>query len=218
MKKLSISIREKASKLRRLGYSIEEIAIRLNIAKSTSSIWVRGVNLDKKALDRIESRKLLGYRKAALHWSEKLRKKENNNSCLAQRVVSNISRDLNHGKLYCALLYWCEGGKGEKEGLKFSNSDPALIKTFLKLFRSCFSIKNEKIRLLMHLHNYHDEQKQKIFWSKITGIPKRHFYKTFIKASSKIRIKKNYPGCITIYYNDRSIAREIRAIYKVFSK
>ena len=218
MKKLPINIKEKALRLRHLGYSIEEISAKLKIAKSTSCLWVRDVELNKKAIDRIKVRKLLGYRKAALHWHKKLEKERTNNFLSAQKVVGNIKKDLDHNKLYCALLYWCEGGKGEGEGLKFSNSDPVLVKTFLRLFRSSFSIENEKIRALMHLHNYHNEQKQKVFWSQITGIPEKHFYKTFSKANTKIRNKENYQGCVTIYYNERSIAREVRSIYEAFSK
>lgn len=218
MNKLPIIIKEKALKLRQLGYSIDEISTKLNIAKSTSSVWVRGSMLNEKALERLEGRKLLGYRKASLHWVEKLDKQKSRNLFLAEKVVNNVRKDLYHNKLYCALLYWCEGGKGEAEGLKFSNSDPILVKTFLDLFRESFPIKREKLRALMHLHSYHDERTQKKFWSRVTNIPENHFYKTFLKSNTKIRTKENYPGCITIYYNNRSVAREVRAVYEAFSK
>ena len=218
MEKLPAQIKEKALKLRHAGYSVEEISTQLNIAKSTSSLWVRGIKLSKTALKRLEGRKLLGYRKATSYWREKLRNQKSRNLFLAKEVVNNINRDLYHNKLYCALLYWCEGGKGEAEGLKFSNSDPILVKTFLDLFIASFSVEQAKIKALMHLHNYHNEAKQKKFWSRITKIPENNFYKTFLKSNTKTRIKENYPGCITIYYNDRSVAREVRAIYEAFSK
>jgi len=169
-------------------------------------------------VERLNGRRLLGYRKAALRWVEKLEKQKSRNLFLAKKVVNNIKRDLYHNKLYCALLYWCEGGKGETEGLKFSNSDPILVETFLNLFRASFPIKKEKLRALMHLHSYHNEREQRSFWSRITNIPEDNFYKTFLKPNTKVRTKENYQGCITVYYNDRSVAREVRSIYEVFSK
>ena len=218
MDRLSISTKEEALKLRAQGYSVEEISKKLNIAKSTSSVLTRGIKLNKKAVGRIEKRKLFGYRKAALRWKEKRKKQNAKNLFLAKEVASNIKRDKFHNKIYCSLLYWCEGNKGEKEGVRFVNSDPTLVKTFLNLFRSSFLVDENKFRALMHLHEYHDEQKQKKFWSKITKIPENHFHKTFLKSNTKKRIKNEYPGCIAIYYNDCDISREIKLIYKVFSE
>lgn len=218
MKKLPAKIKKEALILRRLGYSIKEISVKLDIAKSTVSLWTHAMKLSKKASKRLQRRKLLGYRKSALRWEEKLKKQKSRNLFLAEEVASSIKRDLYHNKLYCALLYWCEGGKGEDEVLKFSNSDPILVKTFLNLFRASFPVNDEKLRILMHLHSYHNEQEQKSFWSRITDIPENHFYKTFLKSNTKIRTKENYQGCVTVYYNDRSMAREVRAIYETFPK
>lgn len=217
MNKLPANTKEKALELRMLGYSIEEISKRLNIAKSTSSLWLRGVKLEKIAIKRLKKRRLMGQQKSALRWREKLTIQKEKNIFLAKEVGDNIKRDIYHNKLYCSLLYWCEGNKGEREGVRFVNSDPILVRTFLDLFRSSFQIKENKLRALMHLHKYHDEQKQIKFWSDVTKIPENHFHKTFLKDNTEKRIKDDYQGCIAIYYNDCSIAREIKEIYKVFS-
>ena len=47
MSRLPIEIKEKAFGLRKKGYSIKEIAKKLNIAQSTSSLWVRDIELNK---------------------------------------------------------------------------------------------------------------------------------------------------------------------------
>lgn len=218
MTKLPLKIKERAIKLREKGYSVKEIAERLYIAKSTSSLWLRDIKLNKKALTRLKKRRLLGYYKAALRWREKRVKEERKNLFSAKEIVDNIKRDLYHNKLYCSLLFWCEGGKTYKAGVRFYNSDPILVKTFLNLFRKSFKINEKKFRILMHLHEYHDEEAQKKFWSKLTKIPKSQFNMTFQKPHTKKRIKENYPGCVALYYHDRVIARELRAIYKAFSE
>ncbi len=49
----AISLREK-------GYSLEEIAKILLIAKSTASVWLSGIKLNSKALQRLQDRERSG--------------------------------------------------------------------------------------------------------------------------------------------------------------
>lgn len=217
MSKLLLEIKEKALNLRTKGYSIKEIADILNIAKSTSSLWVRNINLNEKAIERLKKRRLLGYYNATLKWREKRIKEENKYRLSAKGIIKKIKKNDNYAKLYCALLYWCEGGKRDEVGMRFINSDPSLVKTFLDLLRKSFVIDEKKLHILMHLHKYHNEDKQKNFWSEITGISKTQFYKTFHKPNTEKRIKNNYPGCAVIYYNNCRVARELKAIYKEFA-
>lgn len=79
-------------------------------------------------------------------------------------------------------------------------------------------IDERKFRVLMHLHEYHDEEKQRVFWSRLTNIPRSQFLKTFRKPHTGKRVKEDYPGCIAIYYNSSETARKLKAIYKVFSE
>jgi transcriptional regulator with XRE-family HTH domain len=209
--------KDKALKLRQKGYSIKEISETLNVSKSTASLWTRGIKLSKEAVAILKDKQLSGYRKAVAYFQKRRRMEEDENLSDAKKIIDNINKNINHCKLYCALLYWCEGGKGDEEGVRFINSDPILVKTFLTLFRKSFAIDENKFRGLMHLHSYHDEEVQKNFWAKITKIPENQFHKTFFKKNGGKNLKDNYPGCLAIYYNDRAIARKIRAIYKSFS-
>jgi len=218
MSRLPIEIKEKAFKLRVKGYSIKEIADKLNIAKSTVSLWVRDIKLNKKAQERLKKRRLLPYYKIALRWDAKRKKEQEELNLIARNIVKEIKNDINQKRVYCSLLYWCEGAKGYNDSIRFVNSDPVLIKTFLKLFRDSFPIEESKFRVLMHLHSYHNENLQKEFWSNLTQIPKNQFNKTFLKPNTKKRIRNDYPGCVVISYHDRKLARLLRAIYKSFSE
>lgn len=218
MSRLPIKTKEKALKLRKRGYSIKEIAKKLNIAQSTSSLWVRDIELNKKAQSRLLKRNLMGCYKTSLRWKKKRIEEEKVYSLKALSTVNKVKKDLYHSRMYCSLLYWCEGGKGYRESVRFINSDPILIKVFIKLFRESFDLDESKFRIMMHLHGYHNERKQKEFWSNITKIPKKQFIKTFHKQNTKKRIREGYPGCIAVYYHDCKIARELKALYKVFSE
>jgi len=217
MEKLPQSIKEKSILLRSKGYSLQEISKTTGIAKATASLWLRDIILGEKAKQRLANRISAGRYRATLIKKEKRIREEKTHEKTALKIIEGINRDVNHNKLYCALLYWCEGGKSSNEGVRFINSDPFLVRTFLDLFRKAYNINERKLRVLMHLHSYHNEEEQKEFWSKVTNIPENQFNKTFQKINTGKRVKKDYAGCVAISYHNSTLAREIKAIYKVFS-
>lgn len=204
-----------ALELRRKGYSLNEISQQVRVSKGTASAWVKDVRLNKNALSRIMHRSFVGRQNAVI---VRKRKRELFLESLRQRKGEKVrsivfSKDLK--ALCCSLLYWCEGGKKDYS-VRFVNSDPLLIRTFLRLFRSSFPIDEKKFRACMHLHSYHEPEKQKKFWSNLTGIPEDQFLKTYRKSNSGLRVRPDYPGCISIRYNDPSVGAELEAIWKSF--
>jgi hypothetical protein len=132
----------------------------------------------------------------------------------ASKRLLNVKFNKDLLKILCAVLYWAEGAKFTDSRLEFTNSSPKLIKTYLRLLRKGFDIKEEKLRANIHLHEYHDDDKQKKYWSKITNIPLSQFNKSYLKPHTKKRIRKNYPGCVRISYYSADTARRIKAIYE----
>ncbi len=133
----------------------------------------------------------------------------------ANEIVNTDAIDNRTQAILCSLIYYCEGNK-EIRGVIFTNSDPGLIQSFLVLFRNSFSLDESKFRILMHLHDYHSEEDQKLFWSKITQIPYSQFNKSYRKSSDHKYKKEGYQGCIKVCYGDVSIARKLNAIAKTF--
>ncbi|OGZ54904.1 MAG: hypothetical protein A3H64_02065 [Candidatus Ryanbacteria bacterium RIFCSPLOWO2_02_FULL_45_11c] len=209
-------LKEQAFTLRRCGFSVKEIAQELKIAQSTSSLWVRDIVLNNVAIKRLKKRRLFGYYKAASHWISKASQEENLFRVSARDIITHTSRDSNQFALYAALLFWCEGGKREKSSLRIINSDPVFIKVFLKLLRNAFDIDEHKFRVQLHIHEYHNDLKQKKYWSKITNVSIKQFRKSYLKPHTKKRERENYPGCATIIYHDASLVKKIKAIYKEF--
>lgn len=212
----SLAFKEKVISLRKHGYSIKEIAAKFGISKSTSSEWLRDVLLDNKALIRLKERRILGQYKSRLVFAQKREQQDKKRQKLVEQILSKIELSQELCKLCCALLYWCEGNKGRDTLVRFTNSDPFLIKTFLSLLRKGFNIDESKFRALIHLHQYHNEQKQKVFWHGITEIPLSQFSRTYWKPNTGKRKHDNYPGCIAISYYDAKIAKELTAIYNTF--
>lgn len=205
-----------AIKLREKGYSVNEIVEKIGVAKSSISMWVRNVPLSGKARTRLLTKIKLGQLVSAENKRKRIQefiagyRKE----ALAELETFSVDRVL--GKIICSLLYWCEGAKSSFNGVRFINSDPKLIKTFLQLFRSSFNVDETKIRICLHLHEYHNLRKQIAFWSTVTAVPQNKFIRPFLKQHTGKRIRKDYPGCATIYYHSNAVARQLLATAETF--
>jgi hypothetical protein len=206
-----------AKQLRCQGYSFGEIAKKLRIAKSTAHLWVNKVELDEKALKELNRKRILARLKGLkvlkenrIHRKEEIKK-------LAIISVNKIEFSKEIKKLLCSFLYWGEGSKNTNS-LIFTNSDPLMIKLYLNLLRQSFKLDERKFRGLVHVHEYHNENEIKKYWSKITNIPLNQFSKSYLKPHTSKNIRDGYKGTISISYYDYKIALELTFIYNVFAE
>lgn len=203
---MKIDLKNRAIEIRRKGYSFREIAEVLNLAKSTVGLWVGAEVLNNKARERIRMLGVNARNKANKTNREKKIKiiSEIDISCKALKYKKYNKEDY---KLFLALLYW---GEGAKTGGKFSfiNSDQEMIKVYLFLLRSAFLINENKFRIRVHLHNYHNQEEIIAFWSNITGVSKNQF-SIYNKPNTGTNKRPGYKGCLSIYYGDSRILNEV---------
>lgn len=214
MTRLPTETKEKAIGLRRKGYSLKEISHNLGIAKSTASLWVANIRLNSNAKERLRNLGILGQYKTILLREKRRNKLLKNLREESRHNINKIPKNRGLYRTLCSAMFWCEGNKERGNGLRFTNSDPRMISTFMRFLRKGFNVDERKFRALIHLHEYHDGEKQKEFWSGVTKIPKSQFNKCYIKPHTGKRIKEEYQGCVTIYYHDVKIARELWAYYQ----
>ncbi len=211
---MKIEIRKEAIKLRKRGFSFEEISSLLPVSKSTCSVWLKEVDLSDKAKLRLQKRGLDGRKRGQLSNHNRALLRDEG---IARQIRAEISTlDLNKIllKLLCAMLYWGEGAKGQHRVI-FTNSDPLMIRIFLKFFRQSFTLDESRFQASLHLHEYHNHDIQKKFWANITGIrlQKISIYK---KPNTGLVKREGYLGCISIRYNDVNIAHTLESLYKEF--
>jgi transposase-like protein len=204
-----------ACNLRNLGYSYKEIATKIGVSKSTAHLWTKEVKLSSEGSVRLQSRFLFGQVNSQVTQGRLKKQKldmiwEEQQTYLAK--LSNVP-----DKLLCALIYWCEGAK-DRTAVLFTNSDPKLARTFIKLFRNSFNLDESKFRVVIHLHEYHDEATQKKFWSKVTHVPISQFSKCYRKPHTGKVKRENYPGCIQIRYYDAKVAKILLILAEAFMK
>lgn len=205
----------KAVQLRKNGFSLKEINERLNISKSTASLWLKDIILTRKAKYRLKDRIRQGQINSALKKKAKTILRRQSYLLGGLKLIQNFNFDKKNLKIFCALMYLCEGSKDDGI-VQFTNSDPKTVKTFVNLFRQSFKLDESKLRISLHLHSYHLPSKQIQFWSKVTKVSSRQFIKPYIKLNSGKRIKKNYQGCINFRYYNADIAKELIGIAQAF--
>lgn len=201
--------RIKAISLREKGFSLTEISQLLKVSKSSVSLWVSDIILDQSAKDRLCKRVTNGQLISAQ------RKKERTKNILLEyyktacRDFDGLKQSKTLNKFFCSLLYICEGGKHGNVFVQFTNSDYRLIQSFLKLLRSSFEIYEDKFRVCIHLHDYHNIEQQLKYWANITQIPQKQFIKPYIKKSVHHNIHKDYQGCCQIRYYNSEVNKEL---------
>lgn len=194
--------------LRKNGFSYSQIRRNIQVSKSTLSLWLRDVELDYG-----EAEKLLKGREISRDRASKAKKLDrvNRTNVLVEsgrkEVISLIDNPLFFAGL---MLYWAEGAKNSSEQVKFTNSDESMIILIMKWFRESCKVPEGKFRLHLHIHNMHHRPDAEGYWSKLTGIPKNQFYKTFVKQST-LRHRRNvlYNGTCAVVVNDRAFFRRI---------
>ena len=77
--------KNKALKLRQKGKSINEIATKLNIAKSTVSSWCRNIRLGTEQIERLAKRQESGSYKGRMKFLERIRNKRIKEVALKQK-------------------------------------------------------------------------------------------------------------------------------------
>lgn len=181
----------KAVILRKQGVSIKEIAKRLKVAKSSVSLWVRNVVLNRHQLmalkDNMNSFETIEKRRLSRLQNEDAKRKAV--MFHAGKEIKKISkRDL---QIIGLCLYLGEGSKAHRGAAKLANSDPAVIKIMMRYFREICLVPEKKFRGHIHTYSHLNVNKAENYWVKVSGIPKSQFYKTYSKPSIASKGKKD---------------------------
>ncbi len=199
--------KKKAIVLRKQGESIKDIAKALGVAKSSISVWVRDVQLTKKQLSELSrggfSKDVIEKRRTTRLSNEQIKRESIMH--LAGKDITKISKyEL---RLIGLCLYWGEGGKTNQGIARVSNSDPVVIKVMMRFFREISLVEEKKFRGHIHTYSHLNAKVAEKYWSEVSGIPCKQFYKTYIKKSiSSLGKRDKLPyGTFDIYVCDTKL-------------
>lgn len=217
--------KELAIKLRKEGLSYSEILEKVPVAKSTLSLWLRSVGLSKRQKQRLTKKKLL----AALRGARRRKDQKRIITKIIKKEAINEIKNINKRELWMigAALYWGEGSKEKWRGslVQLGNSDPYLIKVFLKWLYEICKIPKSEINVCIYLHvtARHKLKKVQQYWSRVTGFPIKDFQKIIWKKNKinthRRNVGKDYFGLLKVSVKksinlNRKIQGWIEGIYK----
>lgn len=210
--------KEISIKLRKQGFSYAEILKEIPVAKSTLSLWLRDVGLSKRQKQKLTEKKLAAALRGAktkknyrLKITEEIKNK-------AKNEIGELSR--RELWLIGSALYWAEGSKQKEHNVsqvvKFSNSDPLMIKIFLKWLQDICNISKLEISFRIALHENTKDKLNKVqrYWADVTKFPINNFQKIDWKKNKVNTKRKNignkYYGLLNIYIkNSTNLNRKI---------
>ncbi len=221
--------REEVVRLRKKGFSYSEIKKLVSVSKSSLSLWLREIKLLPSQLKRLRSKGNVA-RRLGSYTLRNIRIKR------TEEIISNsISEigELTDRELWLVgtALYWAEGTKQKvhdpSKRVIFSNSDPLMIRLYLKWLKKILNIDTDDILFEIYIHETHQKTVEKLseYWSKRTGFPVGKFGKVYFKKNKVHSIRKNrgleYSGVLRISVRrstdlNRKIAGWTKGICKEF--
>jgi len=190
-------IKSEATKLRRAGYPYSFISNKTKVPKSTLSGWLKGIEYQPNSyfLRKIRNARI---KTAKVKKEKRILEKAKIYNKAKKELGSLTNREL---KIVGAALYWGEGRKHDGM-VGLVNSDPEMIKFFIKWLKEICNVPQKNIRVGIHL--YPDSNVKYIikFWLDTTGIPKKQFLSLQIdrRKNKKLRKKGKLPyGTAHVY-------------------
>jgi transcriptional regulator with XRE-family HTH domain len=195
-----IEEQHQARELRSKAWTLADIAAELGVSKSSVSTWTREVEfepnprrtgrkrgpnkLQRKKADEIEQCRVDG-----IQWVGELSERE---------------------FLMAGLGLYAGDGAKTPGGVRFANSNPAMVILFCRWFRTFFDIDEERLRIQLYLHEDLDYATAVAFWSEAVDIPSTQFSKPYRAIANATRRKNRHVyGCCHVRYSSTPIHRQI---------
>ncbi|MEN9582790.1 MAG: hypothetical protein RL641_744 [Candidatus Parcubacteria bacterium] len=173
------------------GFPMVKIAKHFNVTLDAVTYAMRKAKIPRR--NTRESQAILFAQKPQSFTVKKLRTKKEKDT-----AIMGIS------------LYWAEGHKTNgSHGVDFANSDPLMIKSFMRFLRTCYKFDEKRLRIYLYAYSNQEVGNLIDFWSNLTKIPKTQFTKPYIRRDFKPNGRKMPYGLVHIRYSDKKLLFDI---------
>lgn len=187
--------------LRKQGKSYREICKQLGVARSTLSKWFKGTDFSEAIREELT--------KSAIQTStmrlEVLNKARGDtlDALYARAEIEAIHEANLHATnplfVTAVASYWGEGDKLHKNQLRITNTDPVMIKIFVKFLLEICKVPKEKIRVALFIYEDLIEETCREYWS--SQLHLKNFHKTMVLPSRHKTRRLPYGICTIIVTN-----------------
>ena len=183
--------RSEARRLReQCGISIRRIAALLTVPPSTIYHWTRDIELTSEQRHAIRRSKAVQQAQAA--GNRAMRARARQKRIAAQEHGRHLANQGDPLHVTGCMLYWAEGSK-KRNDVEFTNSDPDMMRTFVRFLTRCYAVPAEKLRLTLnvHLDNGLDLSEVEHWWLARLDLPAScvgsHTVNRYSRASARTR-------------------------------
>jgi len=186
-------------------HSVAEIAKRTGCSQGQVNYWLKKFEIPKRSISDAVYQK----------WNP-----------LGDPFVVRQPKTLQKAVLYGLGLglYWGEGTKSNRTTLRLGNTDPRLIRTFIRFLDELYGVKKHKLKFGLQIFSDMPPKEALGFWRKFLKVSPRQFHKVIVTPARSLgtyRYKTKH-GVLTIYFNNRKlrdiICQAIEDIDGVLSK
>ncbi len=163
--------REAARRLRREeGLALRVIAARLGVAVSSVSVWTRDIELTEaqharlRQANPIYNQQLRGQAgRSASARAARLAAQEHGRGMARQGIPEHLAG---------CMLHWAEGSNA-RNSVVFTNSDPEMLRAYLRFLRGPCQVEDDRISLSVncHLNNGLSVDEIEAWWLAQLGLP-----------------------------------------------
>ena len=209
--------RLQAQDLRREGWSVKDIAKKLDVSRGSASLWCRDIQLSKRQKQLLKQKMIQGGHRGRLLGAAKNKEDRLKRIRQAHKDAKNMLGKLNdRDKFLLGIgLYWGEGVKSDSGRAGIVNSDPHVILFAMEWFMNNFNLVREDFNPYIYISEIHRDREEKIkkYWQQLLGLERGQCDKViFLKGRPK-KIYKNhdsYYGVLAL-----SVRRSTNLKYKI---
>lgn len=219
---MNAQLRQNAIGLRineHLSYS--EIKKRLGVPKSTLSYWLKELPLKEERILELRQEGWKNGEAGRERFRNTMREKR---EAKDQEVYLKYLKEFAELPSSCSfiaglMLYLGEGNKSNYSQINIANTDPKVIKFFIKWLSDFLGIDKSQIKAEIHIYENMDVEKEKIFWQNELKLPEEQFYKPAIRKlqKSSFSYKESHRhGTCSLYAFGVEKKRELMMAIKAF--
>lgn len=206
---MKLEVREQARQLRSEGMSVRVIAQTLRVSRGSVSVWVRDIELtEEQKIELKNHQRKVGETNVGGQANRQIFMEKRIGYQEVGRVRAREGSPLH---LMGCMLYWAEGGKTRRNSVDFANSDPNMMRLFIKFLREEMNVQDEWFRIQIHCHTFDVDEIKRIenYWLNVLALRQSALKKTQVKQGSETRINRLENGVCAIQVHRSEIIQQI---------
>lgn len=175
--------KERAIVLRQKGASYSQIRKTLKVSKSTLSLWLKEYPLSEGRIRELRdwnAQRIEHYRETRRRTRDTLL--TNIYEEEKKKILPLSKRDLFIAGLF---LYWGEGSKTKISETRLTNTDPSMIRAFIRWVTEILGVERSGISVRLYLYRDMNVKSETHFWAQEIGLPIRQFRTPSIKETNR---------------------------------